>query len=383
MPENLDKEVIIVGAGISGCYAAYLAAEKGYEVTIYETIDANSWTNDILRGRRCGEGIWQKKLTNAGIHVDLESLPEWVENFTTTLHLSRVRRNKKIDTIQGRIEPYLFLNRQIFEDSLLTKARENGAEIRLGKEIRSINEIREKYPDSYILCAWGTNHSLTEQIVSGNFPLRYLLTYQHTLTGVNSNLLDNAKGICLSDDPLVRYFYIFPKSKDNSAEANVGVVFNKYRVPSPYNILNDFIELNPRDSLSDAKIIEGRTFGKILCAGSPITFKRLVKVPEIIPLGDAFFAVSSVSGGGIGHALLTSKTAVESLSTDNPQREYYKRLQPLIKKLEMDVSMAQILFPPEGRTAKEINDKFLKIANEQLTQGGYLPLSNIVKNFSK
>jgi len=377
------QKVVIIGGGIAGSYAAYLASKKGYNTTLYERISQEKWVNDVLRGRECGEGVWQRKLTKAGIETDLQSLPEWVENATTTLSITRVGKDGIKESIQADVEPYLFLNRKSFEDYYLGKAKENGAKLFFGECVKSIDELQKRHKDAYILCAWGSNAKLTASISKGDYPIERVLTSQHTLSGVNSTRLKNAKGLYLSDDPRIKYFYIFPKADVNSAEANVGVAFNQVPIHNPYEILWNFIELNPYGSLSNADALEGRTFSKVILARVPSTLDRIVDNDYIFPLGDAGYFISSVSGGGIGYALLSARIAVQSLSSENPQKNFFRQLEQLAQTLDDDVTIGRILFPNEAEQKKFVNEQFLKLAKGQLERCGSLSMSLIMKEIYK
>jgi len=377
------QKVVIIGGGIAGSYAAYLASKKEYDTTLYERISQEKWVNDPLRGRKCGEGVWQRKLTKADIETDLQSLPEWVENATTTLSITRVGKDGIKENIQADVEPYFFLNRKSFEDYYLGKAKENGAKVVFGESVKSIDELQNRYKNAYILCAWGSNAKLTASISKGDYPIERVLTSQHTFSGVDSTRLKNAKGLYLSDDPRIKYFYIFPKADVNSAEANVGVAFNQVPIHKPYEILQDFIELNPYDSLSNADALEGRTFSKVIPGRVPSTLDRIVGNKHILPLGDAAYFISSVSGGGIGYALLSARVAVQSLSSENPQKSFFRQLEQLAQSLERDVVLGRILFPSEAEQKGFVNEQFLKLAKGQLEKGGSLSMSLIMKDIYK
>ncbi|MBL7206465.1 MAG: NAD(P)/FAD-dependent oxidoreductase [Candidatus Aenigmarchaeota archaeon] len=374
-------KVVIIGAGIAGSYAAYLASIEGYDVTVYEKISEDKWYIDPLRGRKCGEGIWQRKLENARLFIDPQDPESCIENSTNQLILGRMSDNGILGELHGDIDPYMFINRAAFEDYYLDLAKTNGAEIRFGEGVEDVDEIKEIHPGAYVLCAWGTSKA-TKRIVSDDSGICFITGYQHTMTDVNIEALGNAKVLYLSDDPNVIYYYIFPKSDTGLVEANVGVVFKPWKASRGSDNLNRFIDTNPHNVFGNVKIVKGRTFSKLMCSGGPITQDMLTD-KFFLPVGDADFLESTISGGGIGHALLSSKLAIEALKEGEPQTAYFSSLENLVARLRLDYSMFDALYPSTADDSVRVNDRFFELAKAEVEHGGYLSLSNIIHTVSE
>lgn len=368
------KQVVIIGGGITGAYAAYLAALQKLPVKLFETLPKKRWLCNPLSTRKCGEGVWHRKLQNAGVSLERSNAPEWIENSTTTLLLGRHFQNSKIEFWEGKIEPYLFLNRQKFILSLQKKSATLGAEWHFGENITDPENIQG---DSLIVSAWGTNPTLLSKVIKDKFEQEYLLACQYSLSRVDSSKVRNAKVIVLSDDPIIRYFYLFPKSNGRSVEANLGVVFNKLSITNSFARLDNLLKLNFRGALEKAKILPERSFAKIVCAGPPV--KNNATLLNLLLIGDAGFTTDPISTGGIGFGLLAAKFAIGAATQGDSKKAFHEKMAPLWKKLKKSYKLAKKLYPSNQSEKKKVNDLYFRKVKEVLKTGGYLSLGNIVR----
>lgn len=368
----------IIGSGIAGSYAAFQAARKGTKVEVLEQIPQETWKKSPLAGRMCGEGVWLRKLEAANIKINLNKLPKFVENVTTTLNLVCLTREGKISFFSKKAEPYFLLNRKIFIDWMRQEALKLGAIFHFSTKINDVKQLKDRKQNSFIIAAWGTNLTLTNQIVKKSHKIDHILACQYTLRDMNSAKISNGKTIILTDDPRVRYFYIFPKGPGSREEANVGVGFNVPDIRSPFKILKDFLRNDPLGCLNRAKIIPERTFAKKLVFGPPLTQNDLT-TKFVLPVGDAGCQISAVSGGGIGYSLLGAIKAVEVLGSDKPLERYYTLIEKLIKKLQKEYCLSEKLYPKEAKEKRKVNKKFIEIARKEMKKSEYLSLSNIAK----
>lgn len=374
---NSHFKLGIIGGGIIGTYAAYLASKKGINVELFERTLKKIWLNDPLITRRCGEGVWKAKMEKAGVKLSLNSPPKYLENFTTTLLLGRIQQNK-LTFLKGKINPYLFINRQSTERYFYQQSKQKGSIWHFGKNIDNLQNWQKKNNFNLILGAWGTNPNLTNQVVKNNYHQEFVLTCQHTFINVNSLKIENAKTIILTDDPTIRYFYIFPKEKGNSVEANIGIGFNELNIKNPFSKLEQFIKINPLGALTKAKYQPVRSFLKIICSGPPV-IKDNVLNNKLLLIGDAGFNTDAVSGGGIGFGLWTAKEAVESYYGRTPQKEFYERLEPLIKNLEKSYKISQRLYPKKEEEKRKINDRFFAAAKKVVKSRKFLSLGKLAE----
>lgn len=373
------REVKIAGLGIAGSYAAFQAAQKGIKVEVLEQIPLERWKRSPLAGRMCGEGVWLRKLEAANIKINLNKLPRFVENVTTTLNLVYLVRKGKISFFSTEIEPYLLLNRKQFIDWMRQKALKLGAIFHFSTKINDIKQLKDGKQNSFIIAAWGSNLALTNQIVKKNNKINYFLACQQTLKGVNSAKISNGKTIILTDDPRVRYFYIFPKGPGSCEEANVGVGLNAPDIQSPFKILDKFLHDDPLGCLSRAKIIPERRFAKKVMSGPPLTQNDLT-TKLVLPIGDAACQVSALSGGGVGNSLLGAINAIDALSHPTPLNKYYSLIGNLVKKLRKEYWLSEKLYPKDKNAKRRINERFMKVVKKELKKEKYLSLGNIIKN---
>lgn len=374
---NSHFKLGVIGGGIIGTYAAYLASKKGINVEVFERTPKKIWLNDPLITRRCGEGVWKAKVEKAGVKLSLNSPPKYLENFTATLLLGRLQQNK-LTFLKGKIDPYLFINRQLTERYFYQQSKQKGSIWHFGKNIDNFPNWQKKNNFNLILGAWGANPNLTNQVVKDKYHQEFVLTCQHTLINVNSLKIENSKTLVLTDDPAVRYFYIFPKGKGHSVEANIGVGFNGLNIKNPFSKLEQFIKLNPLGTLTKAKCQPGRSFFKIICSGPPVVKDNLLS-NNLLLVGDAGFNTDAVSGGGIGFGLWTAKEAIESCYSQNPQKEFYERLKPLNQNLKKAYQISKKLYIKNTKERKKINDCFFANIKEVIKTGGFLSLGKIAK----
>lgn len=367
------KQLVIIGGGITGTYAAYLAATHKFPVKVFEALPKVKWLHNVLSTRKCGEGVWYRKLQAAGIKFGLKNMPEWVENSTTNLLLGRHFKNDKIEFLKGKIEPYLFLNRQKFILDLQKKSVTLGAEWHFGKNVNNLGIFPK---NSLVIGAWGTNPRLLSEATK-KFKQDYLLACQHTLKNINSSKINNAKVVILSDNPAICYFYLFPKDNTKSAEANFGVVFNKLSIRNPSVQLNNLRNLNFQGILEKNKIIPNRSFVKVICAGPPIENDAVFT--NLLLVGDAGSTTDSISTGGIGFGLLAAKLAIEASDYKDPQKAFQEKMRPLWEKLRKSYSLAKRHYPKNQIERKKFNDLYFAKAKEILKKGGYLSLSKIAQ----
>jgi flavin-dependent dehydrogenase len=367
----------IIGGGITGCYAAYLASKKGIKVEIFERTNQKIWLNEPLPTRKCGEGVWKKKLEDAGIKFSLKSSPSYLEKYTKKILLGYFQQ-EKLKILEGEIEPYLFLNRQVMEKFFYEKAREKGAVWHFGENINNLKDWQKRNNFDLIIGSWGTEPNLTAQVFKGNYRQRHILACQYTLWGVDSARIKDAKTLIFADDPSIRYFYVFSKRRGQISEANVGVVFNSLMVKKPFSRLKKFIELDPLGIFLKARLYLERSFAKTLPSGPPIKKKDLSN-PRVLLVGDAGFTTDAVSGGGIGFGLLTAKAAVDSCFSPVPQKEFYERLGPLLKNLERAYLVSEKLYPSEVRKKIKVNRELFACAKRVVQTGGVLSLGKIAE----
>ena len=368
--------VHIIGAGMAGSYASSLAVQETHEVRVYERIRSSDWQNP-LRGRKCGEGVWEKKLRDAGIQPDNKP---WVDNKLTNILLGRISEDRIVSEHSGLCDPYLVIDRQGFANYYLDQAISSGAVFTNGSAERSIAQFVSDNSEGYVIGAWGTNARLTRSIISRDVT-RYVMSCQYTMSGVNTKVLDNAKCIYFSDDPNVAFYWIFPVEESNSGRANIGVMFTSSKISKPFEYLDLFLRLNPRRAFTSTEILEQRTFAKPISVGEPVTPEELSSYPNLFLVGDAAGVCSSVSGGGIGYALQSALHTITAISKKDPLKYLTDSMKQVYEDLRRDLSLSAKMYPQNPLVKREINDKIFELVEQVMLTSDtrQLSLSNLLR----
>jgi len=134
MSKKLDHDVIIVGAGPAGSTAGYILSKLGLNVLI---IDKETFP----RKKLCGGGVTLKALQLI-IKIFGETYSSLKQkniiNYITNESEITYRRSKTIVKIKSEY-PLIFVDRSIYDNFLLQKAKNIGAEVIEGQPVKSVN----------------------------------------------------------------------------------------------------------------------------------------------------------------------------------------------------------------------------------------------------
>jgi digeranylgeranylglycerophospholipid reductase len=331
---NNHYDVIVVGAGPGGSSAALAAARKGRKVLLLEKHSIIGYP------LCCAEGISTSGLANV---VPLN--PRWVA--------ARVERALMVSPggAEAKIEhprAGYILDRKIFDRDVATLAAGAGATIKTnvqvvgllngGNEpIRGVRVLEEGKPNEYfapvIIAADG---------VESRVGFWAGLNTTLYLSGFDATAQYLLGGLKLKDEECVEFYFgrelcpggyawVFPKG---NGTANVGLGFTpalNAKVKA-IDLLNRFIARR----FPAASIMETVVGGVPMYAG-----KKMMRVKNVLLVGDAARLVDSISGGGIANALLSGKIAGETAAEFLPQKhplkflERYQELWDKVKGREM------------------------------------------------
>ena len=299
--QQIDCDVLVVGAGPAGSMAARVAAENGLDVILLEE---HSVPGTPVY---CGEGISIDGIIEGG----LEPVEPIICQKITTIRV--YAPNKKHVDLHFNDPPGYILNRQIFDKMLADKAVKAGAKLHTDTKatgvLKTENRVTGVYADrngekfeyrsKIVIGADG--HSSKIRFTAGlgrSFPDQVVVA-QYRLKGIR---LENQSTIEIYMGDKIApggYAYVFPKSADT---ANVGVGVRLRNAKSALEYLRDFIRNDPR--FRDAEI-EYTTGGICPCSG------RLEKITMngLMLIGDAAGQVVPMTGAGIHSGILAGKIA--------------------------------------------------------------------------
>lgn len=304
------NEVIIVGAGPSGAYLAYLLAEQGIDVLVMEK-------EQLPRHKPCGGGLTPKviKLLN----FDLSPI---IEDVSYGLLLTRALTDPiKINTSQ----PIAYMtSRNKFDVYLLQKAREAGAQVLENTRIDRIQQT----PDRVIISS--SDHEWQGSILVGADGAHSIVGRTFGLASskkvakalevhvpLSPGSIEQYRGTIRVDYGLVPsgYAWIFPKIDHLS----MGVGSINPRVKGLPGQLARFVEAEGLNDQATGVPKRGWTIPLNLSGAN-------VHNGRILLVGDAAGLANAYTGEGIYQALLSASIAAEVIS------EQIKQPSPMLHK---------------------------------------------------
>lgn len=288
-----DFDVIVIGAGPAGCYAALSAAIKGARVAIFEEHGAIGWP------RHDPGWLMESRFTESLINVIGKTIP-W--NKVEEYRVCHAESGDMVET--SRASGYL-VRRDLLEKEIAALAISAGANLYLRTKVTKLitgkgkvegvetsSGIFPRATGKVFICADGINAA------SNGFALEEGLCQKGVVRAGISYLLANADvtgGIIehyLSPDPLLHYKCFFTHSKSVSY----------FNVPSS----EAFNELKEReDNVVSAKIknaypLEISGFVRTSLGKYGDYFKKIVK-DNMIFVGDASGGAGNIHGMIQGH----------------------------------------------------------------------------------
>ena len=303
-----EYDVIVVGAGPGGSWAAKAAAEKGAKVLLLEK------DREVGVPVRCAEAVGA-----AGLRVVCEpdSIPRGVANPISGVVM--VAPNGREVVIDGLNEVGYILDRKIFDYELSLIAATKGAEIRTKAYVYDI--IREgANGDAKITGVrvqhLGKNYDVTAKVVIGADGIESRVgRFAGLRTFTKLKDMESCMQVTLANVTNIdrRYIYlffgheispggyvwIFPKS-DSVANVGLGISGDFARHKSAQRYLQEFIDRRFPKTAAVYTVVGGVT-----CAP---TLKQIVD-DGVMLVGDAAHQINPMTGGGIVTAMVAGKIA--------------------------------------------------------------------------
>ncbi|MEZ5358736.1 MAG: NAD(P)/FAD-dependent oxidoreductase [Candidatus Zixiibacteriota bacterium] len=335
-------QVVIIGAGPAGCYAALTAARGGLEVLLVER-DA-----EIGKPLCCAEGV-----SHIGLSNFVEPKEEFISQSIDGLELI-ISSGKTAVFRPGGIMGYV-LDRYRFENYLADSAVALGVDLHK-KTYASDIKIDSGKPavvtlqsedgstdvtSDFVIACDGVESLIGRKIgVDTGLRLKQCETaMQYRVSGINcdSRLLRFYVGPRYSPNG---YLWVFPKS---DTVANIGVGLNPGE--ADHAQLRELLDRFIHDYFPNGKI----EFEGCGCVPKFIGFEILGR-ENVLLAGDAARTIDSLSGAGIARALHTGKLAAEScieavkknLSREKLQERYRKQVD---KEIGRDMRILQKAYP--------------------------------------
>ncbi len=297
-----DYDVIVVGAGPGGSWAAKAAAENGAKVLMLEK------DREVGSPVRCGEAIGA-----AGLRVvcEPEPLPRGIANEISGAVL--VAPNGCEVALDFPPGSGYILDRKIFDFELSLMAAAKGVEIRTKAYVADL--IRNGAVTGVRVQQLGKTYDVTAKIVIGADGIESRVgRFGGLRTFTKLKDMESCMQVTLANikvDPRYIYLYfgqeiapggylwVFPKS-ETVANVGIGISGDFARHKSAQRYLQEFIERRYPKAAAVYTVVGGVT-----CAP---TLPKIV-ADGLMLVGDAAHQINPMTGGGIVTAMLAGKIA--------------------------------------------------------------------------
>ncbi len=306
--QNLDLDVIIVGGGPGGSTAGYILSKLGLDVLI---IDKRIFP----RPKLCG-GLISLKTLDLLKNIFKEPLSTLQEKGVINYYTSRYEINYKFEkTISKGFSsyPFYFVDRRVYDNYLLKKAKEVGTKVIEGNKVKQVDLIsREvllsngvKFKSKFIIGADGVNSVIRQEFIRNRLIKKN--QWQHNLATALECFIDRND---LKEDKFhypilsfgfVKYGYAWLFPNKEKIIIGVGALNRKN---------NGYFVKAIKDFMSALKI-NLEIVPKI--SGHPIPYGNFDINPvfknNVILIGDAGGVVDPLWGEGIFYAQKTAEFA--------------------------------------------------------------------------
>lgn len=289
-------DAIVIGAGPSGTTAARQCALKGLTTLLIEK-------KEFPRDKPCAGGVAHRALSTLDFEVPQNIIEQ--EFFGFRIYFRR--------SFAGAHKPFrvgILVSRRVFDNLLLQKAKEAGAEVLLATEARDFRvgpdrvEVatnRGSFRGECIVIAEGAMGRLARRVRGPWGRKGASITVATEIESPQDEIDRRTQGqIQFHFDVAHRgYGWIFP----HRGYYSVGIGGTRGRIGNPIDLLKDFLTRQGFDTGQKLR-------SHFLPVGG---IRRKVADHRVILVGDAAGFVDAFAGEGITYAILSGKLAAETI----------------------------------------------------------------------
>ena len=329
---STDVDVIVVGAGPGGLYAAIEALRRGLRVHVFDK------KKEIGTPVKCGEYFPVRKemeylLPNAGDYMSVFDVPEEaVDNVCKTIRVISPRG----DEYEFEFLSYV-LNRTVLEQGLAKKVQELGGMIELQCPVSLFGESEgfcvgrtkeSSISSKVIVAADGFPSTIAKE--SGILTHEYItpntvaINYEYLMTNLNVDQSVTEMYLGTKFAP-GGYGWVIPKG-NRSANVGIGIRTSYSKKQDGTGYLRYFLNESPLSRTKLTGGIPGPMIADVLPVDGPL--KRTYS-DSVMAVGDAAAMVMPTNGGGIATAMITGaiagQVAADHLQFNRPLSDYQDR----------------------------------------------------------
>ena len=331
----MTKHVVVVGAGPSGCAAAITLRDKGYDVTV---IDKATFPRD----KCCGDGLTTGALRLLdSLGFDPSTVRDWQE-CSDVIISSPAQRTVTMNLPRGQGQFAAIAPRMQLDDALVQLTRSRGVTVHEGAgftdvvsnsndgvEIALSGHITPTLRADYVIAADGM-WSPVRRAVNANMP-SYLGEW-HAFRQYFSNVTGPAKSqlfVWFEPDLLPGYAWSFPLP---DGRVNVGFGVLRSNDTSVQYMKKIWNELWSRPHIADALGPHATPEDRHTAWPIPARVTDANhSTGRILFVGDAVCATDTLTGEGIGQALLTGALAAQAIIESNDPADVRARYSQLLR----------------------------------------------------
>lgn len=360
-------DVIIVGGGPGGLYAALVLARQGFKVTVFEEHDA------------IGEPVHCTGILAAEAYAQFDLPQEAILNELTTAHFySPFGKSISHTTSKGDV---LVIDRKVFDERLSQRAQMAGMTLIRGERVTDISisangvvvERGGHPPIQARACilACGANYTLQQRLGLG-IPELFLSSAQSEVPAERLGDVELHFGLEVAPKG---FAWVVPVRRGAQTHARVGLMCEGNAASFFQRFLQ---QISPRWGVPVESDIRPRR--KML----PLAPIRKTYADRLLVIGDAAGLVKPTTGGGIYYSLMSAKLAVEVLSDALKQNQLSERR---LRKYE---ALWHKQFEPEFRAqlslrtlAQRLTDVEIDSLFELANTNGLMPLIRRTAQFNQ